>query len=72
MAETPAGGSQDAKKLVIIGDGSTRQVRISLSLGCDVMITVLYRGGPENEVYHESEWSTYEERKAKHRVRRSV
>ena len=60
--------------MVIIVDGSTRQVRISLSLGCDVMITVsyIYRVGPENEVSHESEWSTYEERKAKHRVRRSV
>ena len=37
-----------------------------------MLITVSHRGGPENEVYHESEWSTYEERKAKHRVRRSV
>ena len=25
------------------------------------MITVLHQGGPENEVYRESEWSTYKE-----------
>ena len=30
MAETPAGSSLEVKKLVIIGDGATRQVRIEL------------------------------------------
>ena len=40
MAEPPAGGSLDAKKLVIIGDGATRQVRIEL-------IALLYVSAPD-------------------------